>query len=516
MIQKIFTISAILVLIIATLGTISAPRPVVRHSCLAPELKSQQVDETSQLANVIMDAIAQSAKSPLGTERIIYTGPEVEKNNPATQQFLFFLKPNATTMDFDKAAPRSNNPVIEALKMLKSCGIPFVINEIRIYSGKAILNAKLITQHYGAIGFRAMHGRESLEAFRSTIKDKFKIDLDEFAVYGGVEILGKTFDGKTTPITTEDLSQLCTKDGFDSAREEGMGGRSTKIAPGTYFVVRTDKKIDGKPVIIVNGFHPSQIDQYCSPENKVLVAFALSFDKSALDIEQLKEQYGITTDDVSGALQIIRDWIIGFTKPHEAYPGSFRRNTFDNWQALGMDAQPNMADNSAHFSAGPIEAMRELRLWAGLNVRGTSMGQLLLKNNIPERLIIFLMESEPKLFSLKGKNESIFDATEGMDVSQETVDFILHNKTMPRILADYIAGRFSAEPLTTEFSETELDTIADIAVVSHDNILVNALSQAVEIIKQEHSPKYDRFYRALVWFGMEHIADPSQKIERAA
>ena len=55
--------------------------------------------------------------------------------------------------------------------------------------------------------------------------------------------------------------------------------------------------------------------------------------------------------------------VLGGTDPIEAADKSLRRHIYENWEALGLPAQPDVGDNGVHASASPFEAMAERHNW---------------------------------------------------------------------------------------------------------------------------------------------------------
>ena len=75
-------------------------------------------------------------------------------------------------------------------------------------------------------------------------------------------------------------------------------------------------KLDGKPLFLVNGFHPRQLDHFISP-GRSIVAFTLVGD---LD------------------WSVARNSLIGKTNPAEAEKGSIRRTLWERKDELGLPA----------------------------------------------------------------------------------------------------------------------------------------------------------------------------------
>lgn len=157
-------------------------------------------------------------------------------------------------------------------------------------------------------------------------------------------------------------SGITAKELFDSSKS----GTVTKLAPSLY----VDKIISsgGKPTFVINAFIPFMRDEFVEA-GEALAWFVVEFDTTEVSWKEFRSQ------------------ILGSTNPAKASKESIRGQLFDHWEALGLKAVPTTLDNGVHFSAGPLEGLRERLLWTGCSLDDDSFGRLLLASGVPELTI---------------------------------------------------------------------------------------------------------------------------------
>ena len=157
-----------------------------------------------------------------------------------------------------------------------------------------------------------------------------------------------------------------------------------------------DDDMDDLETFVINGFYDGLRKQYVEDGSKVIV-FRVHFKES----------------DVSWAR--FRQEIIGSTNPQEAKEGSLRHQILKNWKDLGLDEEPNYANNGVHASAGPIEGLHERLLWFGTKLKDDPFGAALLKANVDPDIIETFLKN--KTVTLYGHTDSTFNFTEELDSS---------------------------------------------------------------------------------------------------
>jgi hypothetical protein len=149
-------------------------------------------------------------------------------------------------------------------------------------------------------------------------------------------------------------------------------------------------------VFVINGFTPHQLSTYAGPHIAIVV-FVLTGNASWREM---------------------RTHFIGKSDPKEAAPGSIRKELYENRTALGI-RNLSLAANGAHLSAGPVEALVELRRFTSDFLYGKrrpiedmQFGRKLALNFTREEIDRIL---ENPAIEVNGLRRSIFDLTEEKD-----------------------------------------------------------------------------------------------------
>merc|ERR1712216_578229 len=69
-----------------------------------------------------------------------------------------------------------------------------------------------------------------------------------------------------------------------------------------------------------------------------------------------------------------RGELLGPTEPSTAPETSLRGIIYNDWEALGLKAQPTTGENGVHASASPFEACAEMNNWLGTPFAETAFG----------------------------------------------------------------------------------------------------------------------------------------------
>ena len=299
----------------------------------------------------------------------------------ARNEFLFFIKPEITL--------KSESIELEAilnliLTNIRAFGLN--IHSIRILSAKYLEKYEIIAQHYGVINRIASGAKQNMS---DSAKDKFEHlygkSVEESKVVGGIEILKlfPDFNAYSIDYLWQNLE-------------------NKKLAGGTYCEVI---KIDNEVLYLVNGFHPRQLKHFTEPGRSIIV-FTLSGDLSWSDA---------------------RSNFIGATNPASAQEGSLRKALLDNRRQFGL-AEVSQGVNGVHLSAGPVEALVELKRYNSnfddqtrvMDFSSFSMGQKL-EANFSSAAIEQIVSNVN--VQIGEKMVSVFDLTEEKD-SDEAIEIL--------------------------------------------------------------------------------------------
>jgi hypothetical protein len=287
----------------------------------------------------------------------------------ARHEFLFFIKPEITL----QAEKNNLSPAMEMI-FKKINEFDLGIRRILLLTAPYLEKHNIIAQHYGVINAIARDVKANLtEKAANVFAAQFNATINESNVYGGLEFL-QAFPAFTA-VTLDYLWQ---------------NSPTVKLGGGAYCQAL---KIDGKPVFLVNGFHPRQLEHYTA-KGRSIVAFTLV---GNLEWSEARNRF------------------VGKTNPQNAEPGSIRRVLLENKDRYGLQTI-NSSWNGVHLSAGPVESLVELIRYNSdfendtiLKPSDFVFGKLLTECFNAETLGK-IIENQTILF--RGKKESIFDITE--------------------------------------------------------------------------------------------------------
>ncbi len=245
------------------------------------------------------------------------TFEEIYNNSTAKvgrNEFIFFIKPEILV----KSDKIKLDKVLELIqKKIEAFG--FNIHNIKILSANYLDQYNIIAQHYGVINKISSNAVANMS---ESAKDKFNEltgkSINEVKVLGGSEFIEQYphFNAYSLDFLWQNLE-------------------NKKIAGGTYF---EPIKVDDEIIYVINGFHPRQLKHF-TEAGRSIVVMTLSSDMSWTEA---------------------RSNFIGATNPNNANQGSLRREFLDNKEALGL-AEVSQGVNGVHLSAGPVEALIELK-----------------------------------------------------------------------------------------------------------------------------------------------------------
>ncbi len=228
-------------------------------------------------------------------------------------ELVFFIKPELFNVD-------DNEKIINSLNLIEEEFNAFQV-DVRgtaILPGQVLAEYQIMNRHYGFINQLSRMASEMLD--HETRQQMFEMlseeDRGEHQILGGHEFLGKY------QTTIEALNDIW------------FGKGAKKLRSGFYFIEDTYK---GDPILMVNGFHPSQLMHFTHPDHRIMLML----------IHTDSDWYDLKFD------------LVGDTFPERANPGSIRGQLFAHPEKYGQD-HVGINTNGVHLSAGPFEAAFEV------------------------------------------------------------------------------------------------------------------------------------------------------------
>jgi len=292
-----------------------------------------------------------------------------------TNQFVFFLKPEATTANLEYILKLS-------LDVLAKAGVKF--GAVRVLGGPYLDKHNIMVQHYGVI---SKISKEGYNIISDAAKTKLNTDFAE-----DVKVFGNPIGGHQFLEKHPDISPLAL-----TTINDNVG--TTRLAGGTYLC---KFKMLGENQLVLNPFHAYQLVPFVKKGN-ALVLFECTSSLSWADL---------------------RTKLCGATNPTKADEGSIRAELLKNKEATGM-TDVNLSSNGCHMSAGPLEGMVELERFLSdwdkaskVPIKSLSFGAHLLASGFSEGQLNDLAQNPNA--TLDGKTESVFDLTEEKDFKESS------------------------------------------------------------------------------------------------
>lgn len=141
-------------------------------------------------------------------------------------------------------------------------------------------------------------------------------------------------------------------------------------------------KQDGKMVKLGGGFYCAKIKE-CYVFNGFYMTMRSKFVKPGTCIHY----YVVEWESEKMSWEHFRGELLGPTEPSKAPESSLRGMIYNDWEALGLKAQPTTGENGVHASASPFEACAEMNNWLGIPFAQTSFGAALMDAGISEETI---------------------------------------------------------------------------------------------------------------------------------
>lgn len=291
-------------------------------------------------------------------------------------ELLLFVKPEVFMVNDDHLIARSIELVFNKIEEFRT-----TIDGIMVVGGRTLEQFGIMDKHYGFINQMSRNASKILTS-EDIQKVSNALDISvaqvekQYVVLGGHEFLNR--------YPSEDPYKL---DNLWFTK------KSLKLRSGMYI---QSYEYNGEKVILINGFHPSQLLHFTDPSHRILL-FLLHSDTTW---KKLKND------------------MVGNTYPEKAEPGSIRGKFFSNPGEYGLK-DVSIAYNNVHLSAGPFEGMFEISNFFGkiLNLNLSSNHPLVLKKLLDKGISLEegLSTLENPLVNVGAKTVDLFTATEDTD-----------------------------------------------------------------------------------------------------
>ena len=228
-------------------------------------------------------------------------------------ELVFFVKPELLDV-------RDEAKILNSLNLIKDKFEAFnvEVDGAAIIPGVTLERFEIMNRHYGFIN--------QLSRLASTL-----IDADTRAAMFAK--LGIPDDGKHTILGGHEFLAHFKTD-LDHLSKVWFAQTAQKLRSGFYFIEDT---VNGEPILLVNGFHPSQLAHFTRPDHRIYLML-LHTDTDWYDLKFK---------------------LVGDTFPERADANSIRGMLAANPEFYGQ-AEVGINTNGVHLSAGPFEAAFEV------------------------------------------------------------------------------------------------------------------------------------------------------------
>jgi len=291
------------------------------------------------------------------------------KDDSKLHQFIFFLKPEVTATYDNVKLDLILKDVLQKLEDAK-----VKLGAVRVLGGEYLDSKNIMGQHYGVISNISRNGTSAItEGAVSKLNEVFGAEIKKGGkVVGGHQLISEL---------KGDLNAYALR-----VLNDNLG--TTRLAGGTYAM---KLQVLGTQYIVLNPFHPYQLVPYVTPGHGIIVFEGLS--------------------SVSWA--DLRNLVCGVTDPTAAAKGSVRQTLLEKQTTYGL-ADVNKSTNGCHMSAGPVEALVELKRFFDVTDNSqTHFGHQLITSGVTTEKVDWL-NSNPDL-TFGDKTQSVFDGTEELN-----------------------------------------------------------------------------------------------------
>lgn len=228
-------------------------------------------------------------------------------------ELVFFFKPELLKVEDHEKIGAVFNLVKEKFNTFH-----VQVSGAAIVPGKVLEQHEIMNRHYGFINQLSRKASEMIDAeMRQKIVERLNLsNPEDYQVLGGHEFLN-TF-----------------KTDIASLSKVWFAQEANKLRSGFYFIADTFK---GQPIILVNGFHPSQLEHFTRQDHRIYLMLL----HTNTDWESMKFE------------------LVGDTFPERADQASIRGELFAHPSQYGQQ-DVGINTNGVHLSAGPFEAAFEV------------------------------------------------------------------------------------------------------------------------------------------------------------
>jgi hypothetical protein len=297
-------------------------------------------------------------------------------------ELVLFMKPELQMVSDPAFIRQSALLVLQKLAEYKA-----EVHGIAIVGGQFLADNGIMDRHYGYINHLSKQASKVLGA-EDLAKIAAGLDLPSIAgipLYGGHEYLASH--------PTESIANLS---------DYWFSKKAIKIRSG-FYIQQYEK--NGAPFILVNGFHPSQLNHFTAPDHRIVLFLVHS----------------------NTSWRALRNDMVGNTFPEKAASDSIRGAFYTNPTQFGL-TKVDISQNGAHLSAGPFEGVFEvLNFFGSLYERAAEKPLPLLIRRLMARGLsaeaALKVRANPAV-TLGEKATDLFSATEDFE-TDEAIDFWL-------------------------------------------------------------------------------------------
>lgn len=295
-------------------------------------------------------------------------------NHHKENEMLLFFKPEV----FFNGA-RTADIIGMVMKKLSGAGVE--TSGMALLRGNFIREHEIMDRHYGFINRMSKNaGKIATAEEKEKMKSLLGIEnMDEYKITGGHEFLS-TFH-------TESMESL-GKIWFSKP--------CVKIRSGFYALTCES---EGQKVILVNGFHPSQLAFFQNPDHQIVVVL-------------------VNSNTPWGSL---KNGLAGNTFPEKAGAETIRGEIFNNKEKYG--AKHVTANfNFVHLSAGPFEALFEINNFLSrfpgmtLDLSQTAVAKKMHETGLTSSDVTTCIQNPA--VKLNGKPSDLFSVTEEINTGE--------------------------------------------------------------------------------------------------
>lgn len=322
--------------------------------------------------------VEESPNKPIEFSLIPYQG--TERADKKINHFVIFLKPESLNYFTNIDQKNLLGLVFSTLEKLH-----VRIGGVRLLSGCYLRQNEIISNNYKLLNNISINGLEGCS--KTILEQALKIAKKNDAhILGGHQFLNQNdqFNSYSLCALSHNLETI-------------------KLGSGAY---AANAHMFGQHFLLLNAFHPYQIDNLTRPGTGILALECFS----KLSMNDLRFK------------------VIGNIFPEKAEIGSIRRKIFDLKEDLRLP-QVNIQYNYVHISPGPLEGIFQLIHFFSdyighdtVKFDSTNMGLILHRELGLTSEQVMALENNPE-YCVFGQNNPILDSVENLS-TQETLDYI--------------------------------------------------------------------------------------------